>query len=131
MFETSIPPPAFSDPDFLEVEDNRCFDCERDEVTYMVHDTVWLEAWPTYGSDLEERRKAVSEEACAKGLDGDLLIWRIETHGRLFLCLGCLELRLGRNLIMGDFTPWEDAPCNRLILLGWKLAKASKNDLSV
>jgi hypothetical protein len=50
---------------------------------YMVTRAIWLQAWPTY---------------------------RRERYGQ-FLCIGCLESRLGRTLTKSDFTP---VPLNSL-----------------
>ena len=33
-------------------------------------------------------------------------IWQAAGMGEGFLCIGCLEKRLGRELAAGDFTPW-------------------------
>jgi len=110
----------------LEVEDNGCFDCQGVECTYMLRNEVWNEAWPNYLSDRDERRTKIQEEVL-DGLDPDLAIaadeeelaYKLETHGRLFLCLSCVENRLDRALVVTDFLPWEEAPCNRLLLLGY------------
>lgn len=64
-----------------------CADCGVDGLApggewYMVYDEVWQRAWP--GS----RGKIYSQE---------------------FLCIGCLEKRIGRTLTAFDFT---DAPVN-------------------
>lgn len=104
-----------------ELEDDGCFDCGFVEATYMVHDTVWMEAWPSYWEDRTERRE---HEAAKFGELGELgepgtydricdLQLRLETHGRLFLCLPCLADRLKRPLRLDDFTPWREALCNR------------------
>lgn len=109
----------------LKVEDNGCFDCEGVECTYMLKDDVWAEAWPTYRADRDKHRTGVQEEFL-RGLDPDLatpadkenLMFKLETHGRVFLCLTCVEKRLDRSLVLLDFEPWEIAPCNRLVFFG-------------
>jgi hypothetical protein len=67
-----------------------CADCgvdtvRRDPDYYMVHDDLWRSAWP-------KSRGARYGRNC----EG-------------FLCMRCLELRLGRRLVAADFT---DASCN-------------------
>lgn len=52
---------------------------------YSVQDEVWESAWPGTSTKI------------------------IEPNGpRYFLCIGCLEERLGRKLTRADFTPGED-----------------------
>jgi hypothetical protein len=66
-----------------------CADCGVGTYTlgeyYMVADSVWEQAWAG-------RRKA----------------WH-SLPGQEYLCIGCLEARIGRTLNSGDFT---DAPVN-------------------
>jgi hypothetical protein len=68
-----------------------CADCTVGTSTlneyYMVHSNVWEEAWFS-------RRKP----------------WHA-IDGQEFLCIGCLEKRIGRTLTRHDFT---DAPINEL-----------------
>lgn len=63
----------------------RCRDCRVDVAAidhwYMVHNAVW---------------------AAAGGSEG---------HGRDYLCLDCLEKRLGRPLLNGDFKPTDADNC--------------------
>ncbi len=40
-------------------------------------------------------------------------LWEAAGLSRGFLCVGCMESRLGRRLVAADFT---DAPCNRMTL---------------
>ncbi len=54
---------------------------------YMVKDEVWRQAWAG-------RRKSC---------------WHDQVPGTDILCIGCLEQRIGRRLVSGDFT---DAPIN-------------------
>jgi hypothetical protein len=54
---------------------------------YMVNDDVWEQAW-------EGRRKS----------------WHGRVPGQEILCIGCLENRIGRTLVAGDFIP--DVPAN-------------------
>ena len=112
----------------LEVEDNGCFDCQGVEATYMLCDAVWSRAWPTYLADRDERQTKIREvvldgldPAFAIAADEENIAYKLETHGRLFLCLSCVEKRLGRALSLTDFVPWEQAPCNRLLLLGYRM----------
>jgi hypothetical protein len=61
-----------------------CADCGIGTIRlgewYMVHDEIWKQAW-------RGRRKS----------------WQV-LPGQEVLCIGCLEKRLGRTLIAGDFT---------------------------
>jgi hypothetical protein len=75
----------------------------------MVHDEVWLAAWPTYP---EERRALIRAN---KGVPG------ARTH--LLLCFDCLSKRLGRPLRIADFD--LDVPINAGIRLGIVLGRWS------
>ena len=112
--KTTLPKPNMK-PN-LEIEDNGCFDCEKVECTYMVKDEVWSEAWPTYAEDHQGRDEEIRAKYFRIGAP-DEVMWKLETHGRLFLCVACLETRLGRQLALEDFTPMGKAPCNRAIFL--------------
>jgi hypothetical protein len=76
-------------PQIWPVVGTACADCGVGTHTlrewYMVHDTVWDEAW-------RDRRK-----------------WWHAINGQQVLCIGCLEQRLGRTLTAADF---NGAPCN-------------------
>jgi hypothetical protein len=65
--------------------DPLCFECGVDTIAigewYMVRDNVWLAAVPW------DARRARGRRA----------------RGSTFLCIGCLEARLGRRLAPGDF----------------------------
>lgn len=89
-----------------------CFDCRRPTDSYMVHNRVWLTAWPSYGADRRRGLDALVERL------GDLTQARREYRGA-HLCFNCLERRLGRPLSPKDFDP--DLPINRGILLGISL----------
>lgn len=116
--KTTLPQPNLKPT--LEIEDNGCFDCEKVECTYMVTDAVWNEAWPTYAEDRLEREEEIRSKYF-RGGSPDEVMWKLETHGRLFLCLACLETRLGRRLALADFVPMEDAPCNRAVFFGARI----------
>ena len=105
----------------MDVEDSGCFDCHKVECTYMLKDEVWAEAWPTYAKDQEEREFEI--RSTHRSGAPDEMLWRLETHGRLFLCFACLETRLGRALVLEDFSPMEEAPCNRAVFLGARIEK--------
>jgi hypothetical protein len=126
--DAEVLPRPEPDDEFLrrEVEDNGCFDCAGVECTYMVHHHVWATAWPSYETDTDARRKTVAESARVRGyLPGsEGFALDMEAFGRLFLCLHCLSLRLGRHLRPDDFLPGTRAPCNRSIELGLAMGKA-------
>ena len=71
-----------------------CADCGVGTISlgewYMVNDDVWEQAW-------SDGRKA----------------WQVTERGPIpgqeILCIGCLETRIGRTLMLSDFT---DAPVN-------------------
>jgi hypothetical protein len=73
---------------------NACADCGIGTIRmgewYMVHDAVWEQAWAG-------RRKS----------------WRGKIPGQEILCIGCLEKRLGRTLIAGDFPEVEVNDCGK------------------
>jgi hypothetical protein len=66
---------------------NECRDCKGAVHGFMVHDWVWLEAWPSYPAEKE----ALEERF------GD---W--DTRTLLLLCVPCLETRLKRTLKTQD-----------------------------
>ena len=72
-----------------------CCDCGIDTIAtdewYMVNDEVWEQAWAG-------RRRSQDVIPGGGGLIDE------------FLCIGCLEKRIGRTLCRTDFT---DAPINR------------------
>jgi hypothetical protein len=74
-----------------------CLDCGGDTSAireyYMVIDAVWEAAGQI---PLSRRRQQTAEEQ--------------ETRQRAFLCIGCLESRIGRRLTADDFT---DVSINR------------------
>lgn len=80
----------------------RCFDCHGVDPGYMVHYEVWAQAWPDYHQTRITLREQFSH---LKG------VW-------LCLCFNCLEKRLGRSLVVGDFTK---APINDGIRFGYCL----------
>lgn len=71
-----------------------CHDCGNLPPEYVVHDHVWLKAWPTYP---QEKALRVKKYKNARGNERNKLF--------LVLCLNCLEDRLGRSLSFEDFVP--------------------------
>lgn len=89
-----------------------CEDCNRLAIPYMVHDEVWLAAWPTY---YEDRRQRLAQ---FKGTDERWRAWCL-------LCLGCLEHRMGRRLKLSDFP--KHLPVNDPIYFGFGLKSHGDN----
>lgn len=88
------------------VHHHLCYDCRRDCGSYMVHDEVWDRAWPGYHQLRRELR--------AKYPVSKYGFWG------LVLCFKCLERRLGRPLVLGDFTK---AVINQPIVFGFGLGR--------
>lgn len=65
----------------------KCHDCAGPNDLYMVRDEIWAAIWAP-----------------------------VEPRKGLFLCFGCLEARLGRQLALSDFTP---APINNGLRFAW------------
>ncbi len=89
----------------------RCFDCLTTRLNhYMVHDDLWLKAWPTYEAD----RKLMKTIRCVlyQGTGGN-------SHG-CFLCFQCLETRIARKLALEDF---KDVPINDSIKFGYAIGQ--------
>jgi hypothetical protein len=86
---------------------------------------VWLEAWPTYDAERNERQREVLLRPEFSGHSEDEVAMDMEMFGRLFLCLHCLSVRLKRPLRPTDFVSGSRSPCNRAIELGWAMAKAA------
>ena len=88
-----------------------CFNCGAREESYMVMNQVWLRAWPDYW---EWRRELRSLLATSANTDGKM---------RLLLCLSCLERKLGRPLVVSDFT---DVPINDKIFIGVRIGRRER-----
>jgi hypothetical protein len=92
----------------------------------MVHKHVWDEAWPEYAqlrsTLVKEAKKRVDPNGTLAATDRAEFKRRMrEEKVSLLLCFNCLEIRLGRRLMVDDFTP---APINRPIQLGYAMAKS-------
>lgn len=66
-----------------------CVDCGRMCGDYMVHDLVWLEAYPTYPAEKRKLKKLHASKPFMQYLR---------------VCVSCLGKRLGRPLRLSDFT---------------------------
>ena len=93
-----------------------CADCGIDTLQsghdfYMVHDQLWRMTWPTAGAEIAEPlREILADAPVDAGGQHDFGFARCAEPLREFLCIRCLELRLGRALTGADFT---DALINR------------------
>jgi hypothetical protein len=84
-----------------------CYDCSSPVyIDYMVKDSVWRDAWPTYVQDRSE---------LVKKYEGTVESFR----AHLILCYGCLERRLGRHLNPVDFD--FSLPIKESIALGMSM----------
>lgn len=77
----------------------------------MVRDEVWFQAWPTYRED----RELLQRTAKAR---------EMQIEAVCYLCLECLEKRLGRPLVIEDF---EDVPLNKGVFFGYEMYRRSTN----
>lgn len=84
----------------------QCRDCRFQAHDYMLHDEVWLQAWPTY----EEESAALHKRYPLKR---DVRMTFLE------LCFFCVEKRLGRLLTPADFD--LRIPVNHNIALGLRM----------
>jgi len=85
-------------PRFLDIGSAfTCRDCEGSTENYMVHNALWGEFVP-----------------------------EDDHQGGFFICLTCLEDRMGRELTIKDFT---DKPINRALRFGLKLARRKEDKL--
>jgi hypothetical protein len=96
-----------------ESDTYRCFDCLDRNNGYTVHDRLWDLAWPHH----EEHRQAMHMRA-------EQLNQQHRKMVRQFLCLPCLEVRLGRSLTIDDF---DDVPINRALRFGYRLGLTARN----
>jgi len=87
-----------------------CRDCKAYTPPYMVRNHVWNEAWPDY----LELRRALKERHHDTWSEG---------RSHIFLCMSCLEKRLGRALMPADFD--LELPINASIRQGLWMAKAT------
>ena len=101
-----------------------CRDCGNWAQWYMVTREVWREAVP-YRT--HEQSRALFKARCVAvlGEDRGPSTWSPEDRAAMraaarpfLLCLGCLERRLGRALVIQDFT---DVPCNDALRAGYLL----------
>jgi len=86
-----------------------CADCGGYNESYMVHNELWKEAWPTHGMD----RAQLKETFLSDGYTGRF--W-------LQLCLSCLAGRLHRPLTINDFS---QALINEPIRFGYFMGQKS------
>jgi hypothetical protein len=91
----------------------------------MVHKHVWDAAWPEYAQlrsvlTKETRRRIDPKGTLATTNPREFKRRMREEHACLLLCFNCLEIRLGRRLMIEDFTP---APVNRAVRLGYAMRR--------
>jgi hypothetical protein len=98
-----------------------CFDCEVEGIPatgeqeyYSVRDEIWAAAW----------RASSSQQLILFDVDMDEPADGVYRHGT-FLCIGCLEQRIGRRLAHDDFS---DAPINALHDDAWSLHTSRLHD---
>lgn len=77
-----------------------CVDCGAED-SYMLRNEVWREAFPNY-VEVKKQRKLE------------------DPKNHTCVCIPCVEKRLGRDLRITDFV---EAPINRNIFLGYRIAK--------
>lgn len=124
-------PPSKSIPDRADNwwwHRRQCYDCMGMTDEYMVRQVVWREAFPNYG---KIKNAFVRKARVSIGLPNTGCLSKEERQPvlkqqvpSLNLCFRCLENRLGRQLVIEDFT---DAPINRPILLGYRIRRISKD----
>lgn len=68
--------------------------------------------WPTFQPDQPDEHYMVTDDVWAQaGMNPSHIPWNIPGVGEhYYLCIGCLEIRLGRELAAADFT---DCPLNK------------------
>lgn len=86
--------------------DTTCLDCDEDGNGYMILNEVWEEACP-------EQVQLRIEQWKYQGT------WEVFQHGRCFLCMPCVEIRLGRKLTAADFN--FELPINKNLRRGMTL----------
>jgi hypothetical protein len=102
----------------------RCFDCLKRVNLYMVTDRVWDTAWPHH----QQHHKVMLKEAEDTDLTMEVATWMMAQKSkrkalvRQLLCFDCLAIRLGRPLVIDDFTATH---CNKTIRLGFQMAMAT------
>ena len=87
-----------------------CWDCKGWSHAYMVHDEIWLKAWPDYPTMRLFLKSVLCTKSHGREAGGEM---------RLVLCFECLEKRLGRKLRIVDLT---DYPINNLLKKGAAMA---------
>jgi hypothetical protein len=97
----------------------RCFDCHEMGGEYMVHNHVWYTALPP-----QYEHQIRSKLLTAARANSVCSLAHRPTGIPLRLCLRCLEKRLGRKLLLTDFT---DAPINNSVRFGFAMGAASKH----
>ncbi len=99
----------------------RCFDCLGKVSMYMVTDRIWDRAWPHH----PQHHKIMLKMAQSMSFPDKLSSLTAAGHDSLvhqLLCFDCLSIRLGRPLLMEDFTASHQ---NKPIRLGFQMAMAT------
>lgn len=105
----------------------RCFECRGKDDPYMIHNRLWLAAWPTAGNDRSCMRTMMLEmfperfEPIPNNPRARRPKYRMSPM--CILCLPCQETLLGRHLVLTDF---QELPINSSILFAHKMGARSR-----
>jgi len=113
---------------FLEHKRCDCFDCHKTSYAYMLTEQVWKRAMPEYDevrAALWKWYEATQPENFREGTDeSNSDPSRFMLPGKpvisVRLCYRCVEGRLGRSLVIKDFSP---APINESIRFAHRMSK--------
>jgi len=131
--QTSI---IFTPDQLLRAVKGWCWDCGERVPDYIVQKEVWNAAWPGDDRMGTKRLKRLKQAATrvfperARSIDSNLV------HVHVHLCFPCLEKRLGRKLVITDFTTKtragkivkENAGIFLGFMLGQKVERAKKGE---
>lgn len=125
---------VFTQDQLLRAIKGWCWDCGEGVADYIVQNEVWRAAWPDNDRMGKKRLDRLKQAATrvfperSRSIDSNLV------HVHVHLCFTCLEKRLGRKLIIADFTTKtragkivkENAGIFLGFMLGQKVERAKK-----
>ncbi len=119
------PPTTFTPEQLIRAVKGWCWDCGERVPNYLVYNEVWDQAWPKHQKIGVTKLERLKEAATKQFPERPRSPHSNRVHVRVYLCFGCLELRLKRRLKITDFRMLTagDKPLaeNAPVFLGYQL----------